>query len=71
MAFVIAIGMAFATTPINGFETEVWMKENEEDEGCEVTLCSTIPGPPCNQSGLFYSDKDCEHSVPTVYLRTN
>lgn len=71
LAFVVAIGMAFATTPINEFTTEVWMKVDEEDTGCHVTICTTTPGPPCNQTGLFYDDEKCDNSISNVYARPN
>lgn len=57
LAFVVAIGMAFATTPINGFETQVW-RENKANP-CHPSTCLIRVGDPCELDFLYYEEDEC------------
>lgn len=61
LAFVVAIGMAFATTPINAFQTEVW-RENSNTP-CQPSDCMIGTTDPCEAAFLYYGDKDCSEPV--------
>lgn len=62
VAFVVAVGMAFATTPINEFQTEVWSKPKNQITGCEPTLCAKVGENECldiDEGHDYFATSDC------------
>lgn len=69
LAFVVAIGMAFATTPINGFAPEVWRGTGEND--CHESDCMLDGILECNGATLYFDEPTCTSIPIPAYQKVN
>jgi hypothetical protein len=70
LALAFAVGMAFATTPVWKFDTEVWMKEHSLSP-CTPTICVLNGDDECQTNVLLYSDENCSNQIEEAFIRQN